>query len=136
MEFSVKRSGSDKEREYLHARLQEHNRPYFTEAGFENLSVCLEQDGEIVAGIAGVLRGNWVLMQELWVREDLRGQNLGSQILKKAEEEAKRCGCKHVLLDTFEFQAPGFYKKLGYEEAFVYAENPHTGNHYYLTKKL
>jgi hypothetical protein len=33
-----------------------------------------------------------------------------------AEAEAVRRGCKHARLDTFSFQALGFYQKLGYIE--------------------
>lgn len=52
------------------------------------------------------------------------------------KEEGRKRGCKYVFVDTFDFQAPGFYKKLGYHEAFVLHEHPHTGARYYFTKEL
>ena len=55
---------------------------------------------------------------------------------ERKEEEARKRGCQYVLLDTFEFQAPEFYKKKGYREVFVYMEHEITGTHYYLSKKL
>ncbi len=123
-------------REFLHEKVQAYNRTYFEKANFENLSVTIEDEGEIVGGAAGILRGNWLLIQELWVKETYRGQGMGSEILATMEEKAKEKECAYVLLDTFEFQAPGFYKKKGYEEVFTYQEHPITGTHYYLSKKL
>ena len=35
--------------------------------------------------------------------------------MQLAEEEAGKRGAKQAYLDTFSFQVPGFYQKLGYE---------------------
>jgi ribosomal protein S18 acetylase RimI-like enzyme len=40
---------------------------------------------------------------------------IGRRLLRKAEEEAVTRGCLDVYLDTFDFQARGFYEKEGYE---------------------
>jgi GNAT superfamily N-acetyltransferase len=52
----------------------------------------------------------------LWVDEGHRTNGLASKLMAKAEREAASRGCKHTYLDTLGFQAPDFYKKLGYEE--------------------
>ena len=39
---------------------------------------------------------------------------MGGQLLAAAEEEGKRRGCRGAFVDTFNFQAPGFYFKKGY----------------------
>jgi hypothetical protein len=44
--------------------------------------------------------------------------------MARAEEEAIRRGCCHAYLDTFDFQAPGFYRKLGYSEWGVLEDFP------------
>ena len=36
--------------------------------------------------------------------------------MEMAEDEARDEGCRYVHLDSHSFQAPDFYKKLGYEE--------------------
>ena len=98
------------DRKYLHQMVQKYNQKYFEKAEFQDISVCLKSEsGEIQAGLAGTVRGRWFLIWELWVKEELRRKKLGSEILKKAEEEARKRGCQYALLDTFEFQAPEFY---------------------------
>jgi GNAT superfamily N-acetyltransferase len=103
----------------------------------KDLGIYLQDEtSKKLAGLIGNTHGNWLFVKFLWVSEELRGQNIGSQILKKAEDTAKERGCKYVFLDTFSFQAPMFYKKYGYKEVFALEEYPITGKRYYFTKSL
>jgi GNAT superfamily N-acetyltransferase len=43
-----------------------------------------------------------------------RGHGLGQELLRRAEEEARRLECRHMWLDTFAFQARPFYERLGF----------------------
>lgn len=71
--------------------------------------------GEIIAGLFGYTWGNCCQIEILWVHASQRGLGYGSRLLHSAEEEATRRGCTVSVLDTFSFQAPGFYQKHGYE---------------------
>ena len=74
------------------------------------------RDGErIVAGLAGETYSGWLFIKYLWVSDDLRGQGVGRNLIGAAEERALARGCHAVWVDTFSFQAPGFYRKLGFE---------------------
>ncbi len=95
-----------------------------------------DEAGNIVAGLIGSTHGKWLTVKFLWVGESLRGKNIGSEILKQAEETAKQRGCKYAFLDTFSFQAPLFYQKHGYREVLALEEYPLTGKRYYFTKRL
>lgn len=89
-----------------------------------------------MAGLIGETHGNWLTVKYLWVSEDLRGQHIGTDILEQAENIARERGCHDCFLDTFSFQAPQFYKKLGYTEVFTLEDYPITGKRHYFTKKL
>ena len=67
-------------------------------------------------------------------QEDLRGKGFGKELLSQAEEEARQRGAMHAYLDTFSFQAPGFYQKQGYE-VFGQLDDFPTGHQRYFCKK-
>ncbi len=69
-----------------------------------------------VAGLLGATYGGWLYVQYIWVSEPLRGQGLGRRLIQAAESRALERGCHSVWLDTFSFQAPGFYRRLGFEQ--------------------
>jgi ribosomal protein S18 acetylase RimI-like enzyme len=95
-----------------------------------------DERGQIVAGINGGMWGGYLEIKNLWVHEDLRGQGMGKRLLLAAEQEACSRGCDQVLLDTHDFQAPEFYKKLGYSVFGVFEGIGGRYSRYYLSKKL
>jgi len=104
------------ELEYLEDRLYDHNRAK-TGRDDGQLFAFFVRDAqqEISAGISGWTWASACEIRTLWVREDLRGQGLGSQLLQAAEDEASQRGCALILLSSFSFQAPGFYQKHGFQ---------------------
>lgn len=68
----------------------------------------------VVGGLWGHTGYDWLFVQFLAVPAGLRGHGLGTEILQLAEREAIARGCRGAWLDTFEFQARGFYERLGY----------------------
>ena len=101
------------------------------------LAVQVKNDlGEVVAGAAARTFGDWLLLNTLWVSEDLRGQDVGSNILTELEIAGKKRGCVKCLLDTLDFQAMPFYQKYGYETQWVQQGYPQTGCKYFMVKTL
>lgn len=76
--------------------------------------VLRDADGKAVGGITCSLAWDWLLMDALWLPENMRGQGFGHQLLDRAEAVAKARGCKFAILNTFEFEARGFYESHGY----------------------
>ncbi len=103
----------------------------------ENLCFVLENpEGEIIGGVIGATYWDWLYINLMWVREDLRGHGFGRQLLAMAETEARERGAKHAYLDTFSFQAPAFYKKAGYKEFGRLEDFPTGHTRFFLTKAL
>lgn len=90
---------------------------------------------------AGIITGNSyykeVHVSDLIVLEEFRNQNIGSELLKKVEKYFENKGFENINLTTYEFQAPEFYKKCGFEIEFIRKskENPKL-NKYYLVKYI
>ena len=94
------------------------------------------ETGEVVAGAAARTFGLWLLIDNIWVSEQLRGQDLGSKILKHLESAAVARGCKFALLDTLNFQARPFYERFGYKVQWVQNNYPKDGCKYFMVKEL
>lgn len=93
----------------------------------EELTVRVEQDGAVVAGVSGWTWGEAAGIGMTWVRDDHRGTGVGTSAMTAFETEAKRRGCTHVFVTSFTFQAPDFYQRLGYREIFRWESVPTAG---------
>ena len=117
--------------------IRSYNRSKREAAESEPLNIYVEDDsGELMAGLVGETFGNWLEIEYLFVKEDLRGQGIGSQLLQRAESEAKKRNCCYAFVNTYQFQAPAFYQKHGYKEVFTLKDYPYTGQRHYYQKDL
>ncbi len=95
-----------------------------------------DAEGRLVAGLLGEICAGWLTLHVVWVDPDNRSHGLGSQLLLQAEQQAKAAGAHGVLLDTFDWQAEGFYLRHGYEVFGRLADFPLGHERIYLRKKL
>jgi ribosomal protein S18 acetylase RimI-like enzyme len=79
--------------------LNDHQEPEYQKVEFEYEEPCL-------------------VVHRLQVDPSYRGKNIGYDLMKFAEENAKKAGCKSIRLDTREDNMPaiGLYTKLGYKK--------------------
>jgi GNAT superfamily N-acetyltransferase len=75
-----------------------------------------DESGAVQAGIRFVLAFEWLFVNWLWVADAYRKHGVGSKLMSGAEAAAREAGCHAAYLDTFTFQAPKFYERLGYRE--------------------
>ena len=104
---------------------------------FQRLCFVLHApDQEVVGGVLGETYWDWLYIDLLWVKDELRGRGYGRRLLTLAENEARQRGAKNAYLDTFSFQAPEFYEQLGYEVFGELQDYPAGHQRYFFTKKL
>jgi GNAT superfamily N-acetyltransferase len=74
------------------------------------------ESGRVVGGLWGRTELGLLFLDMFFLPRSIRGKSQGARLLSAIEEEAKRRGCKRAVVETSSFQAPGFYKRRGYEE--------------------
>ncbi len=72
--------------------------------------------GQVLGGLWGRTELGLLFLDMFFLPEDARGQSQGELLLSAIEQEARKRGCKRAVVETSSFQAPGFYKRHGYEE--------------------
>lgn len=95
-----------------------------------------DEAGEVTGGLWARTGWEWLFVELLFIPKDRRGSGLGAQLMRRAEEEAVRRGCRHAWLDTFSFQARGFYEKLGYRCFGSLDDYPPGHSRFFLQKTL
>lgn len=78
-------------------------------------SILLKDSNGILKGVvvASIL-WNGMHIDTLWVDVTIRNQKWGSKLMKLVEKEGRSRGATVAYTDTFTWQAPGFYEKMGY----------------------
>ena len=73
-------------------------------------------DGSLAGGLTAYVAQGWLYIRLLGVADGFRSSGLGRVLLDRAEEHARAQGLAGVYLDTYDFQAPRFYRSRGYTE--------------------
>jgi GNAT superfamily N-acetyltransferase len=95
-----------------------------------------DEDGASEGGLWGRIGYDWLFVELLVVPEAARGMGLGRQLMQQAETIARQAGCAGIWLDTYEFQARGFYEKLGYTLFGTLDDHPIGQRRFFLQKRL
>jgi len=106
----------------------------FNKYAIKNDLICNYKPFSFVAkendGIVGILKGNSMYKEvhigELIVVEKYRNKDIGSKLIKAVENYYKNKGFENMNLSTYNFQAPEFYTKCGFQVEFIREnkENP------------
>ncbi|AZM53714.1 N-acetyltransferase [Streptomyces sp. WAC 01529] len=98
---------------------------------------ALDAAGGLAAGLAAHTWARWLHVDLLWVDDRHRGAGLGSRLLAEAERVAREeRGCLNSRVETWDFQAPGFYRNQGYDLVCVIPDYPEGVKEFTLTKRL
>jgi GNAT superfamily N-acetyltransferase len=74
------------------------------------------QQSDLLGALTADVLWDWLYIDELWVRPDIRGAGFGRKLMQEAEDFATGAQLQGVWLWTQSWQAEGFYRKLGYAE--------------------
>jgi GNAT superfamily N-acetyltransferase len=105
---------------------------------FRALAVLLSdpESGETLGGLWGWTSFAFLHIDLLFIPESLRGKGLGRTMMLQAEAEAIQRGCNGAWLDTFSFQARGFYERLGYTVFGSIEDYPPGHSRFFLKKSF
>lgn len=106
------------------------------ELNYDDFCFVEEDDGKILGVITGRAYYDEVHVVDLIVDRNCRRSGLGSRLVAAVEEAYKGKGYGKITLTTFGFQAPEFYKKLGYQIEFVRENIDPKLSKYFLSKAL
>jgi GNAT superfamily N-acetyltransferase len=132
-----KTNPSTEEREAILVPLRAYNASKSAVPATEHIALLVRDDNdEIVGGVYARLFYQWLFIDLLSVPEQARGQGMGTKLMQMAEDLAREKECVGLWLETFEFQAPEFYKKHGYSEVGHIADYPPGYKHFFFQKRL
>jgi GNAT superfamily N-acetyltransferase len=90
----------------------------------------------VVGGLTGYTSFGLWFVDVFYLPPALRGSGMGSEILRQAEQEARRRGCRAGWLYTIRFQAPDFYLKHGWRVFGEVSSGPPETSRVFMTKGL
>jgi GNAT superfamily N-acetyltransferase len=104
--------------------------------GYQPLGIFVTDDNGAKGGLSGWASYDWLYVQLLHLPPSLRGQGVGTAVMRKAEDWSRARGLTGIWLDTFEFQARGFYEKLGFQVFGTIEDHPKGRTRYFMRKRF
>ena len=92
--------------------------------------------GRLLGGL--ILQSYWreSYIELLWLSARARRAGFGGRLVEEAERRARRRGSRLIHLNTYSFQAPGFYEKQGYRRFGGMSGSPKGESRHFYVKRL
>lgn len=136
LRMSVEPQAGDDQRRAVSDRLDLFNVATTGVDAWHSVSLFLrDPDDAVVGGLLGEIWGSWLHVSYLWVAAPFRGHGHARALLARAERFAIERRCTHARLETFSFQAPGFYAKQGYAVFGTLEDCPVPGHRQFFLQK-
>lgn len=100
------------------------------------LAAFASADDALVGGALGYTHWDWLFVSHLWVDATRRDKGVGSALMDRIETAAVARGAHAAHLDTYDFQALGFYEKRGYRVFGQLDDYPTGHTRYFLMTTL
>ena len=137
LRITIPDTPSDDHRDAILAPLRAYNISQAGDPRIRSVAILLTDDeGNHVGGVWGKIGYDWLFVEFLAVPERYRGNHFGTMLMQEAEKIARADGCIGIWLDTFEFQARGFYEKIGFEVFGTLEDHPMGFSRFFLRKRF
>jgi GNAT superfamily N-acetyltransferase len=137
LRLTIPESPSETDRNAVIAPLRAYNIRQAGDPRIRPVAILLtDEGGDHVGGFWGKLVYDWLFVELLAVPEEYRGGNYGTALMQGAERIARADNCVGIWLDTYEFQARGFYEKLGFEVFGALDDHPIGQKRFFLRKRF
>lgn len=136
--FCLSELRDDALRSQIQVLLREHNLDFDVRApNAQPLCISVTSaEGDWVGGLVSFTYWEWLSIDLLGVKQGVRRQGIGTQLIHQAEHEARRRGCRYARTSTYVFQALALYQRLGYEIVGQLENYPSGATLYWLRKTL
>lgn len=121
-------------RTFVNTIFENYEKRFDVSYNYTSFSFVAKEEEKIIGVVTGHTCFSEVHISDLVVIEKQRGKKVGSQLIRTVEEYFKQKGFQTITLCTYEFQAPEFYKKLGFQIEFIrkHKENPKINKYYFI----
>lgn len=92
--------------------------------------------GEVIGGAVGRTWGECCELQQLWVDRAHRRKGIASELIHRFEAFALDRGCTTFYLETFSFQVPALYIRIGYQVMLEIRGFPQDITKYVMVKRI
>ena len=136
IEFTL--DATPEQRDAILEPLRAYNLSQVGDPGLQTFAWSLRDtpEGAVTGGLYGRIAAGWMFIELLSVPASLRGQGQGRRLMEQAEALARERGCIGIWLDTFSFQAPAFYRRLGFVVFGEINDYPPGHSRYFMQKRL
>jgi ribosomal protein S18 acetylase RimI-like enzyme len=115
------RAATEKERVFVAQNLLAHTEKEIGRRVMHESYALMAYDGQrLIGAVIGKIYSNWMHLDLVWVDESYRGNSVGSRLLDTSYQTATAAGLHGIEVWTQSWQAPDFYRKLGYENFAVF----------------
>lgn len=137
LQITIPAAPSEADREAVLAPLRTYNIAQAGDPQLRPVAILLtDANGIHVGGLWGKIAYDWLFVELLAVPEAYRGHAYGTALMQEAERQARAQSCLGIWLDTYAFQARGFYEKLGFTVFGTLEDHPKGSRRFFLQKRF
>jgi ribosomal protein S18 acetylase RimI-like enzyme len=122
--------------ELIDQEFNKYARKYNIRVDYNDFCFVAKVDDKVIGILVGHSYYNEVHVTDLIVIEEYRSKGVGTELIRRVEQEFTGRNFENINLTTFAFQAPEFYKKMGFEVEHVRKSSDEKLTKYFLIKHI